>query len=180
MSPEPPEFLHPRPGGFSRRDLIRTGALAGTAAAALVPFHAGAQEAAGTTASKPDERRSSPKAYPKLKKSINLWAFPYPSRMTLRECLQLAKDAGFDGVELNYDLESDLSPKAGPAEFTAIRKMADEIGIAISGLCSFLFWPIRSPAMILRNGRADSNSPDSSPAPRADSASRTSSSSPER
>ncbi len=61
--------------------------------------------------------------------------------MTLRECLQLAKDAGFDGVELNYDLESDLSPKAGPAEFTAIRKMADEIGIAISGLCSFLFWP---------------------------------------
>ncbi len=47
MSPEPPEFLHPRPGGFSRRDLIRTGALAGTAAAALAPFHAGAQEAAG-------------------------------------------------------------------------------------------------------------------------------------
>jgi hexulose-6-phosphate isomerase len=113
MSPEPPEFLHPRPGGFSRRDLIRTGALAGTAAAALAPFRAGAQEAAGTTASKPDERRSSPKAYPKLKKSINLWAFPYPSRMTLRECLQLAKDAGFDGVELNYDLESDLSPKSG-------------------------------------------------------------------
>lgn len=141
MNPEPPEFLHPRPGGFSRRDVIRTGALAGTAAAALASFQASAQEAAGTTASKPDERRSSPKAYPKLKKSINLWAFPYPSRMTLRECLQLAKDAGFDGVELNYDLESDLSPKAGAAEFTAIRKMADEIGIAISGLCSFLFWP---------------------------------------
>src|SRR5204863_5823402 len=33
------------------------------------------------------------------------------------------------------------SPKAGPQELTAIRKMADEVGIAISGLCSFLFWP---------------------------------------
>ena len=76
-----------------------------------------------------------------MKKSINLWAFPYPDKMTLRECLQLAKDAGFDGIELNYDLESDLSPKAGTKEFEAIRKMADEIGIEISGLCSFLFWP---------------------------------------
>lgn len=76
-----------------------------------------------------------------MKKSINLWAFPYPEKMSLRECLQLAKDAGFDGIELNYDLESDLSPKSGTEEFTAIRRMADEIGIAISGLCSFLFWP---------------------------------------
>ena len=76
-----------------------------------------------------------------MKKSINLWAFPYPARMSLRDCLKLAKDAGFDGIELNYDLENDLSPKAGPAEFRAIRKLAEETGIAISGLCSFLFWP---------------------------------------
>jgi len=76
-----------------------------------------------------------------MKKSINLWAFPYPGKFTLRQCLQLAKDAGFDGIELNYDLDSDLSPKSGTKEFTAIRKMAEEIGIAISGVCSFLFWP---------------------------------------
>lgn len=87
-----------------------------------------------------DDRKASTKRY-NMKKSINLWAFPYPDRMTLRECLQLAKDAGFDGIELNYDLESDLSPKAGTKEFQAIRKMADEIGLEISGLCSFLFWP---------------------------------------
>jgi hexulose-6-phosphate isomerase len=88
----------------------------------------------------PDERRASPKRY-EMKKSINLWAFPYPARMTLRECLQLAKDAGFDGIELNYDLDNDLSPKAGTKEFQAIRKTAEDIGIAISGLCSFLYWP---------------------------------------
>ncbi len=76
-----------------------------------------------------------------MKKSINLWAFPYPTRMTLRECLLLAKTAGFDGVELNYNLEGDLSPAAGEKELAAIREMAATIGIAISGVCSFLFWP---------------------------------------
>ncbi len=75
-----------------------------------------------------------------MKKSINLWAFPYPDRWSLRDCLKLAKEAGFEGVELNYDLDNDLSPKAGPAELRAIRQAADDIGIAISGLCSFLYW----------------------------------------
>ncbi len=88
----------------------------------------------------PDARRTAVKRYD-MKKSINLWAFPYPDRMNLRECLQLAKDAGFDAVELNYDLENDLSPKSDTGQYHAIRRMADEIGVAISGLCSFLFWP---------------------------------------
>ena len=48
----------------------------------------------------PDARRQSPRRY-NMKKSINLWAFPYPERMNLRECLQLARTAGFDGIELN-------------------------------------------------------------------------------
>lgn len=80
------------------------------------------------------------KRYP-MRKSINLWAFPYPQKMSLEQCLRLAKDAGFDGIELNYDLDSDLSPKSGTKEFQAIRRTAEKIGIAISGLCSFLFWP---------------------------------------
>lgn len=96
--------------------------------AALLGARAGAQEAVPR------------KKYP-FKKSINLWAFPYPEKMTLEQCLRLAKDAGFDGIELNYDLESDLSPKNGPKEFAAIRRTAEKVGIAISGMCSFLFWP---------------------------------------
>lgn len=86
------------------------------------------------------EASSARRRYP-MKKSINLWAFPYPDRMSLQQCLQLAKDAGFDGIELNYDLDSDLSPQSGTKELTAIRRMAEDIGIEISGLCSFLFWP---------------------------------------
>ena len=76
-----------------------------------------------------------------MKKSINLWALPYPQKMTLKECFQLCKDAGFDGVEVNYALEGDLSPQASEAAISEIGQMARKIGIQISGVCSFLFWP---------------------------------------
>ncbi len=120
---------------LTRRAALGTALAAAGAAAACAagPAGPGAQE-------KPDPRRRSPKRYD-MKKSINQWAFPYPQRMNLEECLRLAQEAGFDGIELNYDLENDLSPKAGPAELKAIRALADRTGIAISGLCSFLFWP---------------------------------------
>ena len=98
----------------------------------------GATALSGAAASAADDAPK--KKYP-FKKSINLWAFPYPERMNLERCLKLAKDAGFDGIELNYDLDNDLSPKNGTKEFLAIRRAAEKIGIAISGVCSFLFWP---------------------------------------
>jgi L-ribulose-5-phosphate 3-epimerase len=125
---------------INRRDALRT-TVAAAGAAAVAPRGASAQDRPGAgAAASGDARQSSPKRY-RMRKSINLWAFPYPQRMNLRECLQLARDAGFDGIELNYDLDNDLSPKSGPAQYRAIRKMAEEIGIAISGLCSFLYWP---------------------------------------
>jgi L-ribulose-5-phosphate 3-epimerase len=116
----------------------RTAIKSAVAAAGAAAFTSGAVSAAAVSG--PDPRRNSPKRFD-MKKSINQWAFPYPEKMNLEECLQLAKRAGFDGIELNYDLDNDLSPKAGTKEFENIRKMADRIGIAISGLCSFLFWP---------------------------------------
>jgi hexulose-6-phosphate isomerase len=115
-------------GPISRRSAIGSALLAG--AAFLSP-----------SALASDVAQDAPRRRYDMKKSINLWAFPYPQKMTLVQCLQLARDAGFDGIELNYDLESDLSPKAGTREFQEIRRQADKIGIAVSGLCSFLFWP---------------------------------------
>jgi L-ribulose-5-phosphate 3-epimerase len=123
------------PARISRRTVL-TSTLAAAGVAALAP----GSQAGVETPKAPDPRRAAPKRYP-MKKSINLWAFPYPDRMNLTECLQLAKEAGYDGIELNYDLDNDLSPKAGTKEFEAVRQLADRIGIAISGLCSFLFWP---------------------------------------
>ena len=119
---------------ISRRDMLRG---AGLAAASVLPM---AVAVAADPAVKAIAEQAPLKPL-KMKKSINLWAFPYPQKWTLRQSLQLAKDAGFDGVELNYDLESDVSIKAGEKELTEVRKMAADIGIAISGLCSFLFWP---------------------------------------
>jgi len=134
MNPQVSPIFDPTPGSqsvLSRRDAIKS---------ALTVAGAAALSGASLSAAEADPRRASPKRYD-MKKSINLWAFPYPERMNLKECLQLAKDAGFDGIELNYDLDNDLSPKSGTREYTEIRKMADKIGIQISGLCSFLFWP---------------------------------------
>src|SRR5262245_52984339 len=126
-----PELFEP---AISRRTALKSAvAFAGAAALAKQNASDGGEPAESSHA------RSTRRF--EMKKSINLWAFPYPAKMTLKECLQLARDAGFDGIELNYDLESDLSPKSGTREFQNIRKMADSIGIAISGVCSFLFWP---------------------------------------
>ena len=121
---------------MSRRSLIR-GAAAAIAGVGL------ANHATTTPILAAEVAAQAPAATPKyrMKKSINLWAFPYPQKLTLRQCLQLAKDAGFDGVELNFDLESDVSAKSTEKELKEVRKMAEQIGIAISGLCSFLFWP---------------------------------------
>ena len=130
---------------FSRRELIKYSALLGGSFAGLAAI-GNALEAAGEVTGAPDTAATraplerSSKLY-KMKSSINMWAFPYPDLMSLKECLELAKRAGFDGVELNYNLEGDLSPASGEKEFTAIRKMAEKIGIEISGVCSFLFWP---------------------------------------
>ena len=93
-----------------------------------------------TGAGKEEAAVAKPRRY-EMKKSINLWAFPYPEKMNLEQCLRLAKSAGFDAIELNYDLDNDLSPKSSAKEYAAIRALADKIGIQISGLCSFLFWP---------------------------------------
>lgn len=127
-------ILPPGHNCLTRRNLIKA-MLASTSAAAF-----SSNVCAETTKRSPDPRKGSPKRYD-MKKSINQWAFPYPQRMNLRECLQLAKDVGFDGIELNYDLENDLSPKSTTKDYQAIRRLADKVGIQISGLCSFLFWP---------------------------------------
>jgi len=125
---------------LTRRDAISCGFATTLAATTTLASYGQAGTASPVIASKSDERRSSSKRFT-MRKSINLWAFPYPDRMNLEECLVLAKRAGFDAIELNYDLDNDLSPKASPKDLAAIRHLADRIGIEISGLCSFLFWP---------------------------------------
>lgn len=126
---------------LDRRDILKWSTFGLAAGAAIGATSNSTTSAQQTSTTQPaDTRKRAAKRY-RMKKSINLWAFPYPQRMTLTECLQLAKDSGFDGIELNYDLDNDLSTKASAKDLASIRHTADKIGIEISGLCSFLFWP---------------------------------------
>jgi hexulose-6-phosphate isomerase len=138
MQPHTPKRSREQCDPISRRAAMRS-TLAATGAIGLAASDS-AVRADPQPGAPSDSRKGSPRRY-RMKKSINLWAFPYPARMTLRECLQLAKNAGFEGIELNYDLENDLSPKSFSEHYRSIRRLAEEIGIAISGICSFLYWP---------------------------------------
>jgi hexulose-6-phosphate isomerase len=122
---------------LSRRELLAYSATFGSAflaAQGLVAAEAQAPQPAAGSGPPVGKRYA-------MQKSINLWALPYPQKMTLKESLQLCKDAGFDGVEVNYALEGDLSPQTTEAGIKEIAAMAQKIGIKISGVCSFLFWP---------------------------------------
>ncbi len=123
---------------LGRRELLAYSAAFGTSFLAAQGLLTGDEAAA--LAKESDAPKTPGKRY-EFKKSINLWAFPYPDRMSLKECFELAADAGFDGVEVNYNLEGDLSPDASEADLKAIGNMAHKAGVEISGVCSFLFWP---------------------------------------
>ncbi|MFQ5734642.1 MAG: sugar phosphate isomerase/epimerase family protein [Planctomycetaceae bacterium] len=120
---------------LGRRELLAYTAAFGTS------FLASQGLAQGAEAAQPQPKpRAGAKPSP-MKKSINLWAFPYPDAWTLKECFELAKDAGFDGVELNFTLEGEFSAETKEADVRKIAAMAKKAGIAISGVCSFLYWP---------------------------------------
>jgi len=124
---------------LDRRELLGYSAAFGSAFLAAQGL---LQAAEGEGAKKPELKQAKP-AHRRfdMKKSINLWAFPYPQQMSLEDCFRLAKDAGFDGVEVNFALEGELSAESKRSEIEAIGKLAERVGIAISGVCSFLYWP---------------------------------------
>jgi hexulose-6-phosphate isomerase len=135
MSQPKPVPAAASPEKLSRREALAYTAAFGSAFLAAQGFAAESAPAPAATQARP-----APKKYD-MKKSINLWALPYPQKMTLKQCFEICKDAGFDGVEVNYALEGDLSPEASPAHIKAVGDMARKLGIEISGVCSFLFWP---------------------------------------
>lgn len=125
---------------LDRRELLAYSAAFGTAFLAAQGLVAAEQSEKSQPRLRSGSRKGAAGASA-MKKSINLWAFPYPQKWTLQECFELAKDAGMDGVEINFALEGEFSAESTPQEIAAIRQLADKVGIAISGICSFLFWP---------------------------------------
>lgn len=73
-----------------------------------------------------------------IKKGINIWSFDQSK--SVESCMQLAKDAGFEGIELALAADGPLGMKSSDAEITAIKKASEKIGIQICSLATGLYW----------------------------------------
>ena len=75
-----------------------------------------------------------------MKKGINIWSFP---PVSIKENLKLAKDAGFEGVELALNAEGELSMASTDKEILEVKKIADDLGLSLYSLSSGLCWEYR-------------------------------------
>ena len=75
-----------------------------------------------------------------IKKGINIWSFP---QGTIKDSLTLAKKAGFEGVELALNGEGELSMQSTEAEIKEVKKVADDLGLALYSLSCGLCWDYR-------------------------------------
>ena len=75
-----------------------------------------------------------------MKKGINIWSFP---QGTIKQSLSLAKDAGFEGVELALNASGELSMESTETEIKEVKKMADDMGLALYSLSCGLCWDYR-------------------------------------
>ncbi len=72
-----------------------------------------------------------------MKKGISIWSFP---PMSLKEAFALAKDAGFEGVEVALDETGELSLTTRSEELQAIKQQAEDAGIALYSVACGLYW----------------------------------------
>jgi len=72
-----------------------------------------------------------------IRKSINQWAF---AKDTAKECMELAKDAGFEAIELAMAEDGDIALSSSEQDIRALREIADRIEIELSSLATGLFW----------------------------------------
>ncbi|NLG53349.1 MAG: sugar phosphate isomerase/epimerase [Clostridiales bacterium] len=73
-----------------------------------------------------------------MKKSISIWSFV--DQENIRGCMETAKKAGFDGIELALTETGAVSMQSTREELTDIRKIAADLGIEISGVATGLYW----------------------------------------
>ena len=72
-----------------------------------------------------------------MKKAINFWSFV---NKDVYEAMDIAKDAGFEGIELTLEATGDLTPNSTPEQLAKIKAYADNLGLKIHSLASGLCW----------------------------------------
>jgi len=73
-----------------------------------------------------------------MKKGISIWSFPEGS---LKESFALAKDAGFEGVEVALDENAgEITLSSTEKELLNVKRQAEECGIELYSVASGLYW----------------------------------------
>lgn len=72
-----------------------------------------------------------------MKKGISIWSF---AESDLRKCMELAKDAGFDGIELALDEHGLVSMDSTKEDIMKVKAMAEEVGIELYSIACGLYW----------------------------------------
>lgn len=72
-----------------------------------------------------------------MKKGINIWSFPEQS---LARTFALAHDAGFEGVETALGDAGEISLTSTERDLLAVRRQAEDAGIALYSLSCGLYW----------------------------------------
>ncbi len=74
----------------------------------------------------------------RIKKGINIWSFD--QNCSIETCMRIAKDAGFEGIELALAKTGPLSLDSTENELREIKALSEEIGIEICSLATGLYW----------------------------------------
>ena len=73
-----------------------------------------------------------------MKKSINIWSFY--GDWSLKEKMVLAKDAGFEGIEVDVSGDGPINLDSDDAAIDEVGSMAADSGLTLSGLATGMYW----------------------------------------
>lgn len=73
-----------------------------------------------------------------MKKSISIWSFY--GDWSLKEKLELARNAGFEGFEIDVSGDGPITLESDDAAIDAVGALASGVGIELSGLATGMYW----------------------------------------
>lgn len=72
-----------------------------------------------------------------MKKAISVWSF---AGQPVRECIKLASEAGFSGIELALEESGEIGMNTGDEDLLRIKEYADVLKIKIHSIATGLYW----------------------------------------
>jgi len=72
-----------------------------------------------------------------MKKGISIWAF---AEKSLEKCFSLAREYGYNGVELALDETGDISLNSTKEDMERIKALAEKYGLELYSIASGLYW----------------------------------------